>query len=631
MLAAWLVLLGLAWGQQLPSDQTLVYFNARMALREGRPLEATKLWLLRNAIEDQTETISVHDPDFHSVTWAALGDLGVCQDGYPTDDGPEGAGLWPLALHNWVVRNRNRRARVKRPNPFDAFELDRQARYVSVGDVLSFQELRTVSLFRGGCLRPRLAMILAGSPVTAKLSERKVAARLLRYLLRQSKDTLARDKTRGRAVIDARIFDLQLMLTEIAAREARQRERDQGRLGRIIGLSRESVTAMREDAAEYAFLPGSEPARILEGSVHWPASEWLALSADRRLFIFDHARGWTQDEATLDATALQIIDELAVRGEGAEVTRWIAHRHEASDPRDLWAGARGEKLLALDGESGFGERSVIALHRGVDHLERGDLPAALRSMAFALNHSHESVESETVHHLSLRWLTYIASQFEITDELLVTLQQIVTRREYGVILEDLMWSAAFRADGASFDRGMRNQAGSGALERRVALLAPLALGDLGAFGDQVRDRLEDSPSETMRFLGQLVERLELEEEDVRELQLPTLVMMRALLLPIEKLGKGGLPRKAAALRSRAQAMVEGLGGPINDSNDRARSVDPSAEVYAGSVRLAPVDPLPWPFAPSTVGAPSVFAPLELTPVEWRGDDGEWVYGWSISE
>ena len=37
-------------GAEKPTEQTLVYYNARMALREGHALEAIKLWFLRNVI-----------------------------------------------------------------------------------------------------------------------------------------------------------------------------------------------------------------------------------------------------------------------------------------------------------------------------------------------------------------------------------------------------------------------------------------------------------------------------------------------------------------------------------------------------------------------------------------------------
>ena len=85
-----------------PSDQTVVFYNARMALREGKPGEVLKLWLLRNGIADQGRHLGKHDEEFRSVVWAALGQLGICQDGYPKDD-EGGAALWPISVHNWVL------------------------------------------------------------------------------------------------------------------------------------------------------------------------------------------------------------------------------------------------------------------------------------------------------------------------------------------------------------------------------------------------------------------------------------------------------------------------------------------------------------------------------------------------
>ena len=64
-------------GALSPTDHDLVYYNARMALREGHSLEVIKLWLLRNALESETGRISRHDMDFRSVTWAALGEAGI--------------------------------------------------------------------------------------------------------------------------------------------------------------------------------------------------------------------------------------------------------------------------------------------------------------------------------------------------------------------------------------------------------------------------------------------------------------------------------------------------------------------------------------------------------------------------
>lgn len=638
-----LALVGPAAGQDQPTDQTLVYYNARLALREGRSVEAVKLWLLRNSIEDsgadkRRGRVSVHDADFHSVTWAALGDLGLCQDGHARDD--EGAGLWPLALHNWVVKNMGRRKAARRPRPFDAFQLGRQQRLVSIGDVLSAQELSTVQLSRGRCLGPRLALLRAGESVTADLGDRQVAARLLRHLLERGRETLVHERVAGWAAVEARLFDLDLQLTALADRQARLDAGERSRRGRQVGLSDASIDAMAHDAPVSTLDPGSEAARVLRECVGWPVSEWMALSDDRRRFLFHHAQAQGGDPDRLDRLALGIIDRLIADGEGGQVEQWIALRvsddgtaEDTQAQEGIWSGERGRALLALDREAGFDQRAVIALHRGVDHLERGQLADALRSLAFALQLAPESGASDDIASLSRRWLSYVAAQFEISDDLLVTLRELLPRRDYAIVLEDLMWRATFRADRSSFDRGVRNQQGRGALERRLDLLQPLASGDVTAFSARVEAGLATSPSETLRFLDQLVQRLELEDADVRRAQLPMLERVRVLLLPLASDGGSGgaRGRSADALADRCQAIIEGLGGLGADASarDRAQSLGPQGEVFAGSVRLAPVDPLPWPFRASQPPAPSVFTPLELTPVEWRQASGELVFGWRV--
>jgi hypothetical protein len=631
----WLLLAGLARAAPTPepSDATVVYYNARMALREGHALEAVELWLLRNALEDRTGRLSPYDADFRSVTWAALGDLGVCQDGYAKDG--DGAGLWPLALHNQVVRNLGRSKPPRRPRPFDTFEVDRQQRFISITDVLSLRELATVKLSRGRCGRPRQALLAAGESLTAKLSDRQVAARLLRHLLEQARSTLAEGRVRGLATIEARLFDIDLELTALAAQEARKESRKAARRGRELGLSRESVAAMTVAAPTTTLSPTSKAAGVLRACASWPVSEWMALAPDRRLFLFTQARAYDGRPADFDQLGLAIVDQLIADGEGETVEVWIgqlAAGDAADTRRAVWSGSRGQALLALDGDAGFRERSVIALHRGIDQLERGELMDALRSIAFARQHAYESKAAGDLEGLSLRWLSYVAGRFAISSELLVTLQELVPRQDYAVILEDLLWSAAFHADRRSFDAGVSNQLGRGALERRLALLAPLAAGDVPRFSAGIRTGLADTPGETLRFLDQLVQRLELEDAGVRAAQLPTLVSLRRLLAPLaaDTGDSGRQGRIAALLMERTQAIAEGLGGlPEAGERDRARSLAPDSEVYAGSIRLAPADPVPWPFHTTDPPAPSVFTPLELRPEEWRDASGEWVFGWSI--
>lgn len=616
--------------ESAPSPHTLLYYNARMALREGNAGEAARLWLLRNALENQTGTVSAHDADFRSVTWAALGQLGVCQDGLRRDSG--GAGLWPIALHNYVVRNLGRRPGGRRIRPFDTFAVGRQARRVAIGDVLSARELATVELSRGRCFRPRQALIASGEPPLASLSDRQVSARLLRALLEQARRTLVQERVRGRAAIEARLFDLDLQLVALAAREARQDAREASQVGRQLGLTSSGVSAMRAEAPASTLTVGSTGHRVLTTCVDWPVDEWMSVSSDRRLNLYLAARSYGGDPEKLRKIGLGVLDALILRGEGADVSRWIGQlvpEGDAAAQEVIWGGARGERLIGLGPESGFSGRAVVALHRGVDALSRGDLTGALRSFAFVREHAEESAAGASLSGLGLRWLGYVAAQFEVDTTLLVTLGELVPKRDFAVLLEDLMWSAAFHADLSSFEAGLASPAGRGALERRLPLLRPLAAGDSRQFVAQIRSGLTESPSETLRFLTQLVDRLELEDAEVRAAQVPTVRAVRRLLEPMTSEAAGRPGRMAEELIGRILAIEEGMGGVPAEVGARARALSPGSEVYAGSVRLAPADPLPWPFRAVEVAAPSVFEPIDLVPVEWRDQDGGWVFGWSV--
>lgn len=606
-----------------PSEQTLIYYNARMALREGRADEAVRLWLLRNAVESRTHRVSPHDEDFGSVLWAALGELAICQDGLRPDT--EGAGLWPLAMHNRLVRRLGRPA-PKRRNDFAAFSVGQQQRRVSAESVLTLEELRNLRLSDGPCLGPWLERQELGIPVWSDKRDRLHQARLLLHLIDEAQRTLDRERVRGLAALEARRFDLNLQILEITTREARRDAEARARRGRALGLSRAAADEAREQLSPFAIRAEGEAARILAAAPGWPVSEWMALSPDRRFFLYDHARLRGADPERLRALALGILDEVVRAGDGAQAAQWIARFD--GDPATIWGGERGRALLALDPSSNFRERSVVALHRGVRSLEEGDVQGSMRSLALALAEAHTSTASDTVRALARRWMSYVASRYESTEELLVTLQELLPRPDYAVILEDLMWRAAFRADAASFERGLAHPGGRGALERRLAVLRPLAAGQTQRFTQGLGRQLEASPSEAFRFLDELVQRLEREDPEVRAAQTATLERLRELVRPLTAQvdGPGRIQRRAEEFLLRTQPLVPDPGDSLRD---RARAVSPASEIFAGSIRLAPSDPLPWPFAPGTVSAPSVLEPLRLTPVEWRDADGELVFGWRI--
>ncbi|MCB9529096.1 MAG: hypothetical protein H6701_12065 [Myxococcales bacterium] len=610
--------------------EALIHANARLALREGRPLEAVELWLLRNAHHSETGRLSPHDGDHRSVTWAALGALGLCPDGYPPDDTGDGAGLWPLALHNWLLRNRRDPPPGPEGSPFAAFTLGRQQRHVSLHDVLDADELDALTLRRTDCWwRPRLAARVAAP--WSDLADARVAARALRSLLRQSLTTLDPRRVIGRAAIEARIFDLDLRIAGLDASALRAARRDAAADGRRAGLSRAELAALRRDT-DAGVAPDAEATAILDKSLDWTPDEWLTLSPDRRQYLFAHAadRG---DAARVVPLTLALIDRLAEDRRGAEVQGLIARLGD--DPaarRAAWHGDRGARLLALDPDTGFRERAPIALHRGQDALAEGRLPDALTSFAQALQWAESSRDAEDVQNLARRWLSFVAAQFRVTDELLAMLQRLVPRTDYAIILEDQLWHAALNADRDSFERALRHPAGQGALAHRAERLRPLAAGDATAFAEAIEADLTTEPAVAHRFLARFVERVEAADAAARAAHLPLLRRL-AEGLEAHRLDPAGRPqRRVTELIERLAAIIDGLAPlpPDATATDRARGLDPQRELHAGSVRLAPTDPLPWPFTAPVVQPPSVFTPLILRPEEWRVD-GATVLGWRIHE
>lgn len=616
---------------QAPSPQTLVYYNARMALREGHANEALKLWLLRNTLHNQTGQVSAHDPDFRSITWAALGDLGLCQDGLATDE--TGVGLWPLALHNWLVNTRRRTPAGSASSPFAAFELGQQQRYVSVRDVLDAKELAAVEFRPDVCWAGR-RLQREGGDLFGDLRDKLTAVRAQRFLLRKALQTLSGERVVGRAVVEARIFDLNLSLTELLADKARRERRNEAGKAREEGLWRKRPEG-NDAPARPAVDPKSEEGRILKASLSWPAEEWMAMSPERRQFLFAQAVVGSEDPAATRALTLAIIDALIEERRGAELHSWIAHV-SASDKaaRELiWGGERGRRVLSLDLETGFRERSAIALERGVQQLSAGHMSEALRSLAYALSWSQDSRSSAELQNLSRRWLSYVAAQFRATDEWFTMLRSVVPPSDFAIVLEDQLWHAALGADSDSFERCVQSQRGRGALARRVEILRPLSQGDAATFLSNMERSLEAEPNATLRLLGQLVQQLQAEDGEVRAAHAPMLDRLRQRLEQHVNQGVGKRGRTSAeTLIAQIRAIVEGVVGVTpSEPFSAARALSPGHEVFVGNLRVAPSDPLPWPFTVAEVEAPPVFAPLRLVPEEWRGPRGELVYGWRIGD
>ncbi len=614
------------------SRQTVVFYNARLALRDGRPEDVLKLWLLRNSLLQQGERPR-EDAEFRSVVWAALGSLGMCQEGFEEDE-REGAGLWPLGLHNMIVHGISRGPPPSMPAPWDVFEVGRQQRFISLQDVLSAEELRSVTFFRTHCLLPAITALRFGWDPFPDLEDRLTAGWLLRDLLARSRATLVREKVRNLPVVEARIFDLDLLLADLEARKARQNGQSLAQQARVAGVSAAGAAELRSKLE--TFPENSPRAAFLRRSLTWTSREWLALNRERRLFLFARAQPLSKDPAALQKLMLEIIDELIRRKEGKELEAWIGFvgASGSTEPRGaLTSGERGKSLLELDESTGFRERAVVALHRGVGFLEAGELQESLRSFAYAMQQSETSREAAVTLGLARRWLSYVLSLYYTNYEVIATLKALVPRQEYNQVIEDLVWRAALRADDRSFERMTRTARRGGAFDATIERLRPLSQGKPGELATRLRDALREEPSSVLRFVRQLLENIEAEDADVRRANVPTLKQVLEVLRPlsVESTTAKSQSRTADELMERTRSILDGLSHLDDSVSGNARALSPTRSTFAGSIRLAPADPLPWPFRPPEPEAPSVFTPIVLEPVEWRDAKGALVFGWRLTE
>lgn len=610
-----------------PAMQALVFFNARLALRDGNPTDALRLWLVRNALVEQG-TPGTFDAPFLSVVWASLGNLGLCQDGLPTDS--TSAGLWPLALHNWVLRAAAGHAN-ETPTPYDSFEVGRQMRLFSLHDVLSAEEINSATFFATDCLRPAITLLDQGDSPAIDVNDRLQEGVFLRQLLTRSLESLNRQKVQGVATVEARIFDLDLALAELEMRLAHREALEAEQQARFLGVSAAGAKALGATVAKWP--ENSLRAQFLRRSLTWSAEEWLNLSHARRLFLFSQARPYAKDLPALRRLVLRLIDSLIASKSGDEVQWWVATLDKAELPshNELTDGERGKRLLELEPSTGFHERATISLHRGVHFLESGNRLEALRSFAFAMAHADESREAAATLSLARRWLSFLLARYETNDEVVATLRALVPKPEFNLIVEDLLWKAALKADATSFERLTAVLHRGSSLDERVARLNDLAHGQPGALVTKLRDLLQTEPSHTLRFCRVLLEHLETEDATVRLANAPMLRLLIKVLdsfATTEGTAKSQL-RLADEIIARAHSMLDALNA--FGTPDPTRTVGAHLETFAGNIRLAPGDVLPWPFNAAEPESPSAFEPLTLVPVEWRDAKGDLVFGWRITE
>ena len=613
--------------------QRLLLWNARNHLRERMPMDVVRLWLLHNSLAaNGFRPDGEEEAHFRSALWVALGDMGYCPDGLPVDE--DAAGIWTLAMFNWMLRAYGKDNVPDDESYWETLKAGVYSRPVSLFDVLDAEELKNFSPRKKKCSAELFTMLRLNMSPFRYPNDRYFLGTYLRTLLRHSLLKMDPRNVEGRATIELRLFDLNAEL----ARLFKQRIKEQGDTAAAIlrqaGFAEAQIDRYRVRHGKV--LREKEEAELFRRALQWPVSVWMSLSPRRRVSLFRDLDNADSDIHERDRLLFGIIDQVIERGLGTELEKWLgfvaSNEGKKRLEKHLFDGDRGKQMLALPPESGFREQSVVSLYRGRYYAQRGEYLQALRSFAYAINHSRTSNRSSDVHALALRWFSFILASYETTDDVLEIVRSFVAREDARTVIKTLLWRAALHRDAESFRRVRENMPFRSRMGRLIKNLESI-LGNQNEDFISLGDTAERPGirRRQLRFAKDYVERLSLEPIDVRAKHILLLQALKDSLQEKSKELRGSTKKSAGRLSNEIQIQLDALGQLDESIRGQARSSALDWTAYAGSVRLAPADEVPWPFGVPSDRVPSAFRPLRLEPVEWRNENRELVYGWRIQE
>ncbi|MEC8052210.1 MAG: hypothetical protein VX210_15570 [Myxococcota bacterium] len=607
-----------------------VHANARLALRDDYPEETLKLWFLQNSLESTSQEPGPHGDDFHSLTWTALSRLGICAEGLAKDS--KGAGIWPIAQHNLMLKMLRKPPLASRLTPFDAFQLGYQQRFVGIYDVLNRDEISALKFRSNFCLTPYLEKAEIWDFPWSENDLRVTRAIVLKRLLQNALKTTANAKVRGQAVLSARIFDLNLYLIDQVERERRRARSEQARAGKTAQFSPNALRDMTHPRQRAFIGAEREQEEILKQGSQWESAEWLQLEPERRLYLFMKTAEFHKASMNLDKLLLQFIDVFIARKDGESLSHWLGVYQELSDgdPRqEIWNGQRGQRILELGPEEGFRERAVIRLHQGIHAIQTGDYLTGFKAFAESIALADTSIVPDKVRNLALRWITHTAGQFTLDATLLSILEKSLPKLEQIEILESLLWQAAWSGDKAAFKLGETQLARRRSATERMATIRPLASGNIKLLIQNLKQVSTQRPSAAMKIVELLLQTFERQTLERRRAHRTTLTALnRYLDWLIRNQDEKGFERRLNRLEDQLDSISLGLDN-LNASDRVLQETSPYSTTFIGSIKLAPTDTPPWPFKIPTIKRPNPFSPIPLTPVEWRSSDNDLIMGWLL--
>ncbi len=591
--------------------QELLMHGAR-SFNERRFTDVLRAWYAHRHLiaapkgENVSSRLLAFSSEFRSLAWGLVGEVGACPTELGQDEGA--AGLWPIAVHNHILRTYRRRAPRKPPffGGLRSFERGRQARELRFDSLPALSELKHLKIKSGTCGAHDLMPIPYTSLAKSRGRERRMAlSQSLIETLREGRRTLNEKQVRGKEIVDARLVDL---WTWQERQEAEERERAGSQRG-ASGSPEKRGTRRRS----------AEQLQVEEDLFQLSAAAWQQIEIERALRVYDVLEARLSLEKQR-AILFALVNRSLQADDGLLLTRVLGR---FDGPRSIFRGALHEEplkgsILSLDISSGFRERGYFSFHQALEHERSDRIEAALRSFAFALRQAADSErQTEKVTSYSLQWVSYILSQYQVDGSMIRVLRQVLPREHYAPVWRELVWSAIFQLDAKAFDLLMQSRAGRGRASAELRKFRSYTQGKASLFLREMSGLLRNQPSQAQRLLAHFVENLERQSYEVRLRHRSTL---RGILVLLERTAQNAR-RRQLRMSDETRTRIESIEAGFPESTNLIeRDLSADAALSAGAIRLPPESSLPWPFQREVPLEADVFGPIGFRVLGQRSVD-----------
>ena len=590
---------GVSQGASPKNPYKDLYHNAYLALEEGDFRKVMKIWYIHNSIENSVVS-KPHLPDLKSATWLAIDQLRLCPDNMLSDS--NGGGLWPIILHNYVVRNHrsNKRIRPLPDHSLSTFETGIMRRPIHLKSILSPEEIRRYKPYVGKCQSMNTILEDFGLEFESlDLDEKEFTSVVLRKLLHLAASEVNLDSD-IRDYVAYRIFLINLYH---ASRSGPTPDEQ-------MEVQRAEEDNDDEDEA-------SEPVDYKKWRQEFlilmkmGKEQWLNLPMDdRRAMLSLYNELEEGGDPLRNATYDRLLSYEITAQDLSLLPEIIGFRTKGKRDLAYLNSNEGQDLIALGKNDRFPEIGALVGPLGVEAYHKGDLVRALEYFSVAIRHSSESSNGGAYYTNAMNWVKYIIMSHRFNKRLLNFTKTYLPKGAYKRLISSLVWSGAFHKESHLFRSSIfKDPTYSMRTRKLVAWLKPLALGQETLFISRLAKDLKTKPRNTIKQLAIFMEKLEEEPLPVIKSLAPLLSAIRFKLENTSS-RRGYIEKKSEPLKSKIDEVLAPFEKETIEASDRRLKNGKSLSL--GSLRLEPSYVWPWPFNIPDKSSIHIFRPIDLT-------------------